>query len=169
MTKRGLALAVFSVLFAACVFHAIYYYPKLPDKVPSNSSLDGTVHSWTEKTAFIGIYMATVVGMSVIFIGTGYATRFMSPAKINLPNKDYWLAPERKEETFECMFRRMIWLASGTLVFVMHIFHGCFEAALRSTGPSEDHAFRLVAMFVFYLSVMTGWIVAYYWRFRKVE
>src|SRR2546427_7634657 len=43
--------------------------------------------------------------------GLGYVVRFLPVNSINIPNRNYWLAPERRVVTFDFLFRHLLWLA----------------------------------------------------------
>ena len=40
-----------------------------------------------------------------------FATRFVPANLINVPHREYWLAPERRKETFDYLFRHSLWFA----------------------------------------------------------
>jgi uncharacterized membrane protein len=139
MGKR-IALAVFLLLCAACVTHALCYYPHLPAQVPTNFNIEGKPHGWTPKTQFLIVYLLVVAGAGVFFPGSGLLISRMSAHKISIPNKDYWLAPERKQRSLDFIAAVLTWIGSATLLFVMRMFHSCYEAAL---GDAKSRALPL--------------------------
>ena len=163
MTKNTFAIMVLLFLCASCVLHAVYYYPKLPAEVPSNFNLKGEAHGWTGKTSFIILYITMVAGAALIIPGIGIAMRRMPVAGINLPNKEYWLSPHKKQETFDFLFRHMLWFASGTLLFVMYLFHWCFQAAL-GVRPSMPKALITGGI---YLVFIIAWCAALTIKFSR--
>ncbi len=68
---------------------------------------------------------------------------------INLPNKDYWLAPERRDETFAILSRRFLWVATATLLLMLDIFHQAFRVHLGKAASLEHPVFSLVLYVVF--------------------
>jgi serine/threonine-protein kinase len=59
------------------------------------------------------------LGMTAVLVGTFYSIRFFPPTLVNLPSREYWLAPERRQETFDGIFRAGVWLATlQTLLFL---------------------------------------------------
>jgi hypothetical protein len=86
-----------------------------------------------------------------------------------MPNRDYWLSPERKRETLNYIACSMAWMGSATLLFVMRIFHGCFEAAL---GPAATPTYPLPSPGVagaLYGACLLAFCVGFFVRFRKKE
>ena len=47
-------------------------------------------------------YLLFTIGLAILMpglvVGLSYAIRFMPNALINLPRREYWLAPERRQE-----------------------------------------------------------------------
>jgi hypothetical protein len=72
-------------------------------------------------------------------------------ARINLPNRNYWLAPERREATMRFISATMAWFGS-CLLFVL--IAGTFLALQANLGP--DRRFNSQAMLV----VMAGFLAS---------
>jgi hypothetical protein len=49
---------------------------------------------------------------------------------INLPNKDYWLSSEHKQETFDFLFCYFLGFASATLLLLLDMIHQAFQVHL---------------------------------------
>ena len=82
---------------------------------------------------------------------------------INLPNKDYWLAPERRQPTLDSLLSRFLWFGSITIVLLMDIAQQSFQVHL-------GHATRLNHVWLSlgaYVAVSMAWCIAIYWKFRK--
>jgi uncharacterized membrane protein len=72
----------------------------LPDRVPSHFDASGRVDDWSSRTSLLVTF--TVIGL-VVLVGIPALTRALAAGDgtwINMPqrSKDYWFAPERKEE-----------------------------------------------------------------------
>jgi hypothetical protein len=70
--------------------------------------------------------------------------------RINLPHRDYWLAPERRAETMRTISATMAWFGCGIL-FVL--ICGTFLAMQANLAP--DHRFNSEAMII----VLGGFLV----------
>jgi len=75
-------------------------------------------------------------------------------ARINLPNREYWLAPERREATISYITATMSWFGCG-LLFVL--ISGTFLALRANLAP--DHRFNSKAM----VFVMIGFLFFLMW------
>jgi hypothetical protein len=47
--------------------------------------------------------------------------QMLPPDKINLPNKSYWLAPERREATMASVVSAITWFGCAVLVFLIAV------------------------------------------------
>jgi hypothetical protein len=165
--KKGIAATVFVLLFAACAVHALYHYPLLPERVPSNFNMEGQAHGWTPKGAFLGVYMGVIALMALSFPGMGLLLRRFPDSKISLPNRDYWLAPERREATFGYMFVWLTWTGSATLLFIMRMFHGCYAAALKTADPQSFPLPGALLSGGLYGAILVAATVVLFVRFRR--
>jgi hypothetical protein len=82
---------------------------------------------------------------------------------INLPNKDYWLAPERKEESLRFLEREMEWIGVMTVGFIALVLHLAIRANLNPEHRLENGAF--VTLLVVFLVATSWWVVRLYRRF----
>ena len=92
-----MAKTVLIFLLAIAVIQSIYFYPRLPDTVVSHFDSRGMPNGWMSKQMFIAIYMETMALMILIFY---LVPRFPDQLR-NIPNRDYWTAPERIKETMQ--------------------------------------------------------------------
>src|SRR3954471_4379187 len=77
----------------------IYYYPRLPAVVAQHFGADGRPNGWAPREAFFAISWVVLLGISALLMLTPRLLRRVPVSMINLPNKRYWLAPERKQES----------------------------------------------------------------------
>ncbi len=165
MNKR-IAVIVLVVLCVCAVAHALYYYPLLPEKVPSNFNMQGQAHGWTQKTSFMIVYLVTVAGLALCFPGVGWLISRTPPSKMNIPNRDYWMAPERRGTTVDYLICSLTWMGSATILFVIIMFHSCFEAGISKSSDNASITGALVAGGL-YGAVVLAFCVAPFVRFRK--
>jgi hypothetical protein len=71
----------------------------LPDVVASHFEADGYANGFMSRGAYIGLMLACAVGLPALLVIVAYFGLGSPNARINLPDRDYWLAPERRAET----------------------------------------------------------------------
>lgn len=133
-------MLILGLLVVGAIAHSLYYYTQLPDEVAVHFDIHVEPDNWSSKGAAIASYILIVVLMSALFAGLGPLLRKSDPKYINIPNKNYWLAPERRAESIQAMIDMMVWIGIATNVMLIGVFHLMFEANMRtpvgmSTGP----------------------------------
>lgn len=93
---KGLFFAIVLATIAQCV----HDYPLLPDRLASHFAASGIPNGWMTKSQFFMAYAALILVAAVVEFWVPRRIANKPDARLNLPNKDYWLAPERRDETF---------------------------------------------------------------------
>ena len=119
---------IVAVVLIGSIAQAIFFWPQLPDKVASHFDAAGQPDSWMSKTGFIATMLLVQVGIAAIMLGTGWLIKVLPASMINIPNREYWLADDRRERTFCDIESMLAWFAAGTTVFMLVIFYLTFEA-----------------------------------------
>lgn len=164
MKIHGISLILFTLLLLLCLGHAAYYYPLLPDRVASHFGASGQPDAWSGKESFMKIYLMVIVFMAGLFPGIGLIMRRVPADLMNLPNKDYWLSPERRRETIDVLSRQFLWFGSATLLLLLDIFHQSFRVHLGKAQALEHPWLSIVTYVVF----TTFWSVALIVKFMRV-
>lgn len=155
---------------AVVLLHAaqtIYYYPRLPAVVAQHFGPQGNPNGWAPREFFFGLSWAILLLLSALLMLTPRLLNRMPASMINLPNKGYWLAPERKTKSLEFMQRQLEWMAVITVAFLVLVMHLAIRANLNPGHRLENTLF-IVLLAVFVVSIF--WQIAtLYRRFPKVE
>ncbi len=96
-------------------------YDALPERVASDFSTAGNVTGHSSKVAFaIGITGIAVFDF-LVFAGIGFLIRRLPLSLINVPHREYWLSPERREATLATGTNQMLWFGAATQLFMAGI------------------------------------------------
>jgi uncharacterized membrane protein len=157
--------ALLFVLAAAGVLQLVHYYPLLPETMASHFDGSGRANGFQSRDGFTAFTMG-ILGMIVfLFGGLGWLFRRLPTGSLNLPNRDYWLAPERRDETLADLAGRMEWFGSASLVLYLYVIQRVIETNL-SGAPRLEAKVVLVPVGL-YLGFTCVWMVALFRRFRK--
>ena len=154
---------LFIVLLVLCVGQSLYYYPLLPDRVASHFGASGQPDAWADKEILVKIYLGVVAFIAILFPGIGFLISKTPPSMINLPNKDYWLSPERRQDTMDTLSRQFLWFGSATLLLLLDIFHQSFKVHLGK-APTLEHAITTI---VAYVAFSTLWSIGLIVKFMR--
>ncbi len=129
-----LSIGILAVLALLMVVQMAYYYPQLPDTVASHFNAMGRPNGWMSKTAFVVIVLAALLLSAAPTVGFALLLPHLQNA-MNLPNKEYWLAPERRDNTLAFVGASMIWIES--LVVALLLVINYFVCRLNIDGNNR--------------------------------
>ena len=155
---------IFLTLTALVLLQIIVYYPRLPDVVASHFDGLGAPNGWSSKEAFFGLYLFIVLMLYTVF---GWMPKWIENRPGNsmkIPNRDYWLSPERKAETW-AFFRRQMMLM-GNLHLLLAIF--AIQLAILANFSSEPRMHPSIGWaLAVYFVIFTVWLIYFFWHFKK--
>lgn len=156
------------VTICAVIAQVVYWYGQLPDPMPSHFNAAGQVDDEMGKFSFfammLGIHVLFLIGFPLI----GSLLRRMPDSLINMPNKDYWLAPERREATLAKtagIMTMMGWMTSWLMMGITHLTAMVAVDARQTINPESNWLLGifLVAVFVVVVKLLFSY------RLPKVE
>src|SRR5664279_3739979 len=122
-----LSLIVSTILIGATV-------GQLPDQIASHFGAGGVPNGWMRRNGYLLFILAFAVGIPLsVVLRMGVLTRGQARA-INIPNRDYWLAPVRRGATLRFLGAHACWLGSLLAVFIAAI-HLLLIAANATQPP----------------------------------
>ena len=157
---------LYAFLILVCLLMMAYYYPQMPQRMASHFGADGRVNGWQSRDAFFVLMLLVTSTSAIVGFLAPRQIAARSNARINLPHRDYWLAPERRERTMRFISATMAWFACGILLVLVS---GTFLALRANLAP--DHRFNSEAMLVVlggFLLGLLGLLVGLVRHFRKV-
>jgi uncharacterized membrane protein len=155
MNSSRLPALVYSLLLILGVLHWVSVYPQLPETMASHFAADGTPNGWQPKQMF---FLLTAIIVAITSFPTFFVTRRISkrpPEKLNLPHREYWLSPERQEETWRFISAFMAWFGCALLFVLLY----AVSQAINFNLPSIRHFDSRGMWYVlggFLLSVILG-------------
>ena len=109
-------LAASVVLYAAFVALVLWTAPELPDRVASHFGIDGTPDGWMTRRGYLTFILIFGMALPLLITGIFSLVTVLPDSLVNLPHKDYWLAPEQRDNTRRYVIRSGLWLSCMLLV-----------------------------------------------------
>jgi uncharacterized protein DUF1648 len=109
------------VFVMIAIIAAIYFwsnYSQLPEIVASHFNARGVANGWQSKSTFLTGFAGVVALAAMLTFGVPVFISKMPAGLINLPHKEYWLAPERRSDTMALLGGSFAWFGCGALVVV---------------------------------------------------
>ena len=135
------------MLLALVAVQIGWYWPRLPDTIASHFDATGRPNGWMSREAFIGVYLGVVLLLTFIFS----AIRFVPASLWNLPNKEYWLAPERRAQTGDRVAGEMASVGGATLALVLATFELAFRANLPGGTFAADVMWVVLGAYLIFI------------------
>jgi uncharacterized membrane protein len=163
--KRLHLIYLFLVLLV--LMHISHYYPHLPDRVASHFNAAGHPDGWLPKKALTAVYAGTVALSALTCLLLSVLMKHIPGSLINLPRKDYWLAPERIGATRDTISREVLIMGLGTTVFIIGVMHLVFIANLGSARSLPMTPFWL--LLGGFCCFTLWWAASFIRRFSRTE
>ncbi|MBL9162829.1 MAG: DUF1648 domain-containing protein [Planctomycetaceae bacterium] len=120
MTKLApLAIAVFG--YVAFLVGMVATYARLPERVASHFGANGVANGWMSRDGYVWFMVGAVTFTSLLLVGLCGSVRFLPASLVNIPRRDYWLAPERRDETGRVLARFGLLMAGLESLFFLAI------------------------------------------------
>ena len=166
MIGKNISLYLFAILLVILAGISAFYYPHLPAQVASHFDIHGNPDSYSNKNSFFMFEIIILVVVSSVFFFSAYFIKKIPETLLNLPNKEYWLAKERKEQTYKTFSSFMFWFADLTLIFLIYLFNNIF---IVNTGGAKGLGAFSFYVIIAYLAA-TGFVCFIFIKhFMKID
>ena len=109
--------------------------------------------------------LAMVAGVPSLVAASALLVRALPVGLINLPNKHYWLAPERRAATLEALASLMLAFAGALAVFLC--FTHWLVVRAHAVQPPRLHEGWFFAGLAVFAALTLAWMFLLYRRFGR--
>lgn len=134
--------------------YAYHVYSGSPEAVPLHYGPTGLPDRWGHRSELLKVHVGLIGIGSAIFLALPALLTRMPPSLVNLPHKDYWLAPERRRETTA---KFAVW--SSTFGTALNLLVVAMQAVLGPNGSSSPLPLVVVLSFVLFSIGSCVWLV----------
>jgi uncharacterized membrane protein len=154
---------VFDLMLLFAILYVTSTVSELPPLVASHFNAAGTPTAFMTRSFYTKFVLTMGVAFPVAIVAL--LTVVFSAAKdMRLPNREYWLAPERIAQTRSVLISRAVWFGSLMVAMVCYV-HWLEIGAHRSVPPHLSGQLIGTGLLVFFLT--TGvWLAALLSAFR---
>jgi uncharacterized membrane protein len=157
-----------AIVFAAICLGFLCYLaataPLLPERVAMHFDGNGRPNGWMSRSSYLLFTGAFGLGPSLFLAGIFFAIRYMPVSSFSLPRRDYWLAPERRSETFAYFLRHGLWLAGLVMVLTAGVHYMVIQA---NAGQGRLPATQFWILLGCFVAAIAVWIFKVIRHFMK--
>jgi len=137
----------------------------LPAQVASHFGRSEEPNAWTPRDTYVAIMVAaaTLLPLFLVTVITWLPRIF--PGAVNIPNRDYWLAPEHRERSLAAL-ADFGW-AFGCLLALFIVGVHWTVVAANTNVPAQLPARPFQGLIAGFIAAMGIWTVALWLRFRR--
>ena len=145
---RSFALLALAIVAILATLQLGLWYPHLPEIVPSHFDAQGQADGHMPRKSYVILIAALYVGMTGLLCVLAFTIRHMPDSLLNIANREYWLAPERREATLEDCGNILLIVASATALLLMTIFHLSALVAVQRRETITPERWWAVGLYV---------------------
>ena len=164
--NSGLKTPVAVLVSLCAIFGAFLAWSatQLPDQVATHFGLSGYADKWSTRESAIILMACLGLLLPLVPAVMSFALRYLPVDFINIPHREYWLAPERREATYGFFSRYLLWLSCLLVCFVMGMHWLTIQAHHQFPVRLPPGAF--VAILAGFLVAVAMWAVRLIRHFR---
>jgi uncharacterized membrane protein len=149
---------LFFAILGAGILQCLHDFPLLPDRLASHFSAAGNANGWMTKPQFFATYAVVIIPALALEFWMPRRIAGRPDNRLRLPNKDFWLAPVRRAETFAYFERFFAWYGCAFLLLEVFAMGLAMRANFQSPPqlPTGPIVFAIVAFVLFNIVCVTA-------------
>ncbi|HMK87859.1 MAG TPA: DUF1648 domain-containing protein [Steroidobacteraceae bacterium] len=162
---RKFPLVSIALLLAAASLVVFSLAQGLPERVAVHYDAAGDANGYMTRKAFRTFMLMYTLCMPLfVVLVAGLLPRLLPTSMVNIPNRSYWLAPERAKDSLAFLSEQWIWFGCILLVFLT----STDWMIVKANGSSPPHlaTAEFLRLLVLFLIALGGWTVRMFRRFR---
>jgi hypothetical protein len=166
LAKPALILVLLYLSFVACLLASL---PFLPERLATHFDGAGRPNGWMSRTGHLAFTLSLGTGLPLAMVGSCFAVRYLPSRMINIPRREYWLAPERRVLTSAYLLRHSLWLGCLTVPFVLCIHLLILQANTGGLAQPQLSSPAILALAGGYMAGLVCWIISMLRHFNRPQ
>jgi hypothetical protein len=163
--NRSFRLPTLIALLAIAAAFILLSGQSLPPVVASHFAAGGHANGFMSRNAYLGLMLFITVAVPLLLALGHSVVRLVPPHRVSLPNRDYWLAPERAAETFAFLRRHGMLMSAFLAAFLCYV-HWLVVRANALHPPRLSESWFIAGLVVFLLTLAV-WLRVFVAHFRR--
>ena len=161
---RRLHLLLFLGAMLAAAGYVVATSAGLPARVATHFGGSGAADGWMTRAGYVRFMLLFIAVLpSALVAAIGLLPRLF-PQWVNLPNRAYWLGPERREDSLDFLLAHACWFGVLIVLFMAAIHYLLLQA--NAASPPRLPTVPFVALLAAFVAGLAVLMVMLYRRFR---
>jgi uncharacterized membrane protein len=156
--------SVFILLLLFAILFVTGTASELPPTVASHFDAAGQPNAFMSRSGYVRFMLCLAVGLPVIVVVI-LRSVYSRATDLKLPNREYWLAPERLDRTRAFLVAHGVWF--GSLMVTLTCFVHWLELGANRQQPPHLSSQSFAAVLIAFLIATLAWIAALMFAFRR--
>ncbi len=165
MKTISVPATILGVLCLAFLGFLVWSAQQLPEQVATHFGIHGNPDGWMQRSTALKFMGGFGIGLPLLMVVLSFAIRFIPANLVNIPHREYWLGPERRESTYAFLSQRLIWLVCLLVCFMAGIQWVTIEA--NNSTPVRMPSGSFLMILGAFLAGMAVWIVGLLRHFKR--
>jgi uncharacterized membrane protein len=152
----------FIVVLLFCIFEAVRLWFLSPDVMAAHFDMQGNPDRFVPKLVFFGYQARTVLVVIILGLVMQVLPMILPVQWINMPNREYWYSPERRDATVD----RLSSFAAALFALILLGIQAAFELAV-SANLHEPIVFAAQMMVPVMIGIFVLSFVMLFWLARS--
>ncbi|MEO8353307.1 MAG: DUF1648 domain-containing protein [Chthoniobacteraceae bacterium] len=158
-------LVVLVALLVAFAAYVTMTMNEAPVRLATHFDADGEPNDWMTRGGYRAFILGFGFGVPALMVALFWIIAKLGGRGLNVPNKDYWLAPERRESALAFIRRHGVWIACIQVGFFAALHH--LTLAANALEPPRLPAPELIAIVACFLGGTGLWVIVLLRRFGR--
>ena len=156
--------SVFVLLLLFAILFVTGTASELPLTVASHFDAAGQPNAFMSRSGYVRFVLCLAVGLPALVVAVLWMV-YSRATDLKLPNREYWLAPERLDRTRAFLVAHGVWF--GSLLVTLACFVHWLELAANRQQPPHLSNQSFAAVLIAFLIATAAWIAALMFAFRR--
>jgi hypothetical protein len=143
----------------------VWYFPRMPAAMVTHYDARGMPNGFMTPGMALGVHLFVLGILALCFVVLPALLGKFGVGLINIPNRGYWLSPERRTASLAALRTRMEILGCAALTLMLFIGECSFRANLNPTPRLP--AWPLLSGVGAFVGFMVVWMVSLIRRFHR--
>jgi hypothetical protein len=163
--QNGKGAGLFALYIACATVFVWLTSMGLPPLVASHFGFGGAANGFMTRSFYTRFMVAFVIGLPAFMVLVTWYAVGNAKARLNLPNRDYWLVPERRAATVAFLRAGILWFGVLLVTFLCYA-HELVVLANTVQPPQLPESWFIGGLVVFFVVLFIA-VRAFLHRFRR--